>query len=237
MSDSKNISMISTSILPGDVIAYAADNGITITDIPFIDVTLTNDGAVIEEIKELGQKNITAIFTSLNGINAVINHLTAKPNWQVYCMDGVSKPAAIKFFGETALAGTASNAAQLGERVIENNKASSVVFFCGNKRLADLPVTLHKAGIELKEIEVYNTVKTPHIIEDKSYNAIAFFSPSAVESFFEVNEMPADVTIFTVGQTTANKINEHCNNKVVISIKPGKENLVKTVIEYFKRAI
>ncbi|UEG48980.1 uroporphyrinogen-III synthase [Ferruginibacter lapsinanis] len=233
MSDTKNISLISTSVIPEEVIRNAADNGVMITDTPFINVTLTRDEKAIEQIKALEDKHITAIFTSLNAITSVTNHLATKPNWQVYCMSGVSKPAVINFFGETALAGTGSNAKQLAEAAIANKPAGEVVFFCGNKRLPDLPETLASAGIPLTEVEVYHTVKTPHLLENKNYNAIAFFSPSSVESFFENNTLQPDVVAFTVGQTTANKIKQYCDNTVIISNKPGKENLVQTVIEYF----
>lgn len=231
------ISLISTSALTKEIIATANANALQIADIPFINVTLSNDTNTIEKIKELEQKNITAIFTSLNAITSVTNHLTTKPNWQVYCMNGVSKPAAIHFFGESSLMGTASNAKQLAEEVISNKPTNKVVFFCGNKRLADLPETLQNAGITAQEIEVYNTVKTPHLLEEKNYNAIAFFSPSSVESFFEKNSLQPDVIAFTVGQTTSNTIKQYCNNTVIISNKPGKENLIKTVIEYYNTSV
>lgn len=237
MHDDTTISLISTSTLSKEIIDAANANNLQITDIAFIKVTLTNDVKTIEQIKELAQQNITAVFTSLNAITSVTNHLTTKPNWQVYCMNGVSKPAAIHFFGEAALMGTAANAKQLAEEVIVNKPTNKVVFFCGNKRLADLPETLQNAGITAQEIEVYNTVKTPRLLDVKKYNAIAFFSPSSVESFFEKNSLQPDVVVFTVGQTTCNTIKHYCNNTVMISNKPGKENLIKTVIEYYNTSV
>lgn len=233
MHNNKNISLVSTSTLTEQVISNASANGLLITDSAFIQVTLKNDPQTVEQIKALENKNITAVFTSLNAITAVTNQLALRPDWKVYCMDGVSKPAAINFFGEAAIMDTASTAKQLAEKIIEHADTTKIIFFCGNKRLTDLPETLKKASIEIEEVEVYTTIKTPHKIENTLYDAIAFFSPSAVESFFENNILLPNIIAFTVGQTTANRINQFCNNKVIISQKPGKENLIKTVIDYF----
>ena len=105
-------------------------------------------------------------------------------------------------------------------------------FFCGDQRRDELPGILREHDIDVNEITVYQTLALTHKI-DKHYQGILFFSPSAVESFFKNNTLPASTILFAIGNTTANAIRKFTKNKVIISDVPGKDNLVKKMIEYF----
>ncbi|HEX9150948.1 MAG TPA: uroporphyrinogen-III synthase, partial [Flavobacterium sp.] len=85
---------------------------------------------------------------------------------------------------------------------------------------------------EVNEIVVYQTIAVPFKVE-KKYHGILFFSPSAVESFFSNNKVTGQTVLFAIGKTTAMALKKYCNNKIITSDEPGKENLVRKMMEYF----
>jgi len=136
-----------------------------------------------------------------------------------------------KYFGAEHIAGTADSAAALADLITEDRFIDNVIFFCGDQRRDELPRILEQNDIDVNEITVYQTMAIPHRV-DKFYNAILFFSPSAVESFFSINKVPSQTILFAIGDTTAGTIKQFSNNKIITSDKPGKENLVQHMIEY-----
>jgi len=59
------------------------------------------------------------------------------------------------------------------------------------------------------------------------------FSPSAVDSFFTLNTIDKNTTLFAIGNSTANAIKQQVNNKIIIADTPGKAALVKKMLAYF----
>ena len=136
-----------------------------------------------------------------------------------------------KYFGEKSIAGVADNAKELARTILDAN-LNEVIFFCGDQRRDELPELLRKNKVEVKELIVYNTIATPKRIE-KKYDAILFFSPSAVKSFFQENNLDKEVTLFAIGLTTADEIKNFSKNKIVVSDVPDKNSLLDKVISYF----
>jgi len=62
---------------------------------------------------------------------------------------------------------------------------------------------------------------------------VLFFSPTAVQSFFRQNKLPAETILFAIGSTTAAEIRKFSTNNIIISDEPGKESLVRKMMEYF----
>ena len=108
-----------------------------------------------------------------------------------------------------------------------------VTFFCGNLRMNHLPNRLSAGGIQVKEIMVYQTELTPIAIT-KEYEAILFFSPSAVHSFFSINTTPVHTVLFSIGETTTAAIETYCNNKVITSSWPAEADMLEMATAYFK---
>jgi uroporphyrinogen-III synthase len=201
----------------------------------FIETAVVKDLAVIKQIKSYATQPITAIFTSMNAVEAVTQSLANKPNWQIYCMGGYTKELIYRFFGEEMVKGTGKNATALCEKIIANEEHQQnrpVVFFCGDHRLDELPETLKQHNIDIEELVVYNTTQTPQVIE-KNYHAIVFFSPSAVHSFFSENTVSINTVLFSIGKTTTATIQTYCTNKIVTSEWPGKEQMIELVMQYF----
>lgn len=224
--------ILCTRSLDIQLIQKAAQKHIGLDVTTFIETIPLRTEEVHTLIQQYSLQNIVAVFTSMSAVEAVIAQLTVKPNWQIFCMGGVTKDLVIDFFGNASIAGTARNASALSEKIFSHEHIKKVVFFCGEQRLDDLPEVLRQHNVEVQETVVYITLQTPQLIE-KTYDAVIFFSPSAVHSFFSMNTIPLTVVLFAIGKTTAATIQTYCANKVVISEWPGREQMIDLAIQYF----
>ncbi len=215
------------------MVTEAKASGITIDELSFIDTTPIQTIEVQQEIEQAMLLSTTVVFTSMNAVEAVAEWLLEeKPGWNIYCIGTTTNTLVAKYFGEENIAGTANSAAELAEAIAADRFIDSVIFFCGDQRRDELPEILRQNEIEVNEIVVYQTMAVPYKIT-KPYHGILFFSPSAVESFFCNNKVPERTILFAIGNTTATTIKKYTTNKIIISHQPGKENLVKTMMEYF----
>ena len=227
------INILSTRPVADALIEEAIIKGITIDILSFIDTETIATIEVQQEIEQALLQSATVIFTSMTAVESVASYLEdMQPDWTIFTMGTTSQELVKKYFGEQAIAGTASSAAALAELIAEDNSSKEVIFFCGDQRRDELPDILRANEIDVYEIEVYSTVATPHKLA-KQYEGILFFSPSAVQSFFSVNKLSSKTILFAIGETTANTIKKYSNNKIIISDAPGKENLLREMIEFF----
>lgn len=230
----KKIRILSTRPLDETLINKALKHRIIIDSISFIETDDIIDNYVLEEIKQIGSKPVTVVFTSMNGAKAVIKQLqkySLQPPWKLYCIGTATQFLIKDFFGDGNVAATGKNALELSEEIIHDN-VKEVVFFCGDQRRDELPEHLKKNNIRVKEIVVYKTNEIPVKVH-KKYQGILFFSPSAVKSFFSVNSIPSDTVLFSIGNTTADAIKKICSNTIIISDFPSKEKLTEEAIAYF----
>lgn len=231
---SNEIYILSTKPLDGTRSYTAGEYTAFIDSLAFIRTEPVINEYVKEAILYLSRLAPTVIFTSRNAVEVVITYLNGhQPEWKIFCIGNATKDIINRNFTNSLIAGTANNASVLAE-VIVNSHVQSAVFFCGDQRREELPAILSEEGISLKEIVVYKTVLTPKKVE-KEYDAILFFSPSAVKSFFSQNTVSEDSTLFATGNTTADCIRQHSSNKLVISNVSGKEALVEEAIFYFTK--
>ena len=224
------INILSTRPLNESIIDEAAQQNIFIDCISFIETEPVKTLELNEKLEQLSSKNIEVVFTSMNAVDAVKDHLRFKPNWKIFSIGQTTKELIKDFFGEESVVGTADDASQLADVIIQHHP-QEVFFFCGDQRRDEMPQKLNEAGIALEEIVVYKTTSTSKKL-NKDYEGILFFSPSAVDSFFTTNTIADDTIVFAIGNTTATAVNERVNNKIVIADKPGKEELVKKMLAY-----
>lgn len=228
-----NIHILCTRPLPQPLLDAALDAGIQIDVSPFIETESILTVEVQQEIEQASLQAVPVVFTSMNAVDAVTVFLDGhQPGWEIYAIGTATARLVKAYFGEAAIAGTANDAAALADVIAGKDHIDEVVFFCGDQRREELPAILREHEIEVTEIVVYQTIALPHKVE-KSYHGILFFSPSAVQSFFQKNKPLPETILFAIGNTTANEITKYATNKVIISNEPGKENLVHTMIEYF----
>lgn len=226
--------VLSTRAISAALITEAATKGIIIDVVPFIATAKLQDETLTKRLGELAARPLTAIFTSTNAVTAIENAMPL--DWKIFCLSGATRRAAAERFGENAIAGSADSAAGLAEVIIsrgssgESGTPGECWFFCGDKRRDELPDSLKAAGWRVHEVVVYQTILTPHHT-GKTYDAIVFFSPSAVESFFSMNTIGPQVSLFAIGRTTAAAIRAKCPNPVLISEQPDEQLLIRQIIK------
>lgn len=216
------------------LVTKAAEKGMAIDIVPFIRIENILSTELVQQIQSYQSQKINVVFTSMNAVDAVVQQLSSKPDWTIFSIGGATKDAVINFFGEQSIAATAKNATALTEKIIVQNNVHSVVFFCGDQRLTELPEKLIANNISVQEIVVYLTIETPQHVE-KNYNGILFFSPSAAHSFFSENTLSTNTVLFSIGKTTTATIQSYCSNKIITSEWPGKQQMIERVIDYFEK--
>ena len=227
------IQILSTRPIHQSLIKDARDAGIDIDELTFIETNPIQSKLVDKEIENTLKETATVVFTSMNAVEVVGNQIKEhQPNWKIYCMGTTTQQLVVKFFGQNLIEGTANDAASLAKQIIKDQPKEKLIFFCGDQRRDELPELLKQHSIEAKETIVYETTAIHHLIQ-KQYDGILFFSPSAVESFFTNNKVVENTVLFAIGNTTAKELKKYSNNKIVISNEPGKENLAKTMINFF----
>ncbi len=109
----------------------------------------------------------------------------------------------------------------------------SVLYCCGNNRLNTLPAGLKQAGYTVKEYIVYKTAPTPHITI-RDYNAVLFFSPSGVESYFSVNSWNDKMVAVSIGHTTADALKNAGVKIILVADEPNELSMVCKLYDYLK---
>jgi len=231
MSSPSTAYVLSTRALSAALITEAAAKGIIIDVVPFIAMAKSEDEVLTKRLAELLERPLTAIFTSTNAVTAIEN--ASQPHWKIFCLNGATRRAVVERFGEHSIASTADSAAELVKIITGREMPGECWFFCGDKRRDELPDSLKAAGYQVHEMIVYQTILTPHRI-DKPYEAIVFFSPSAVESFFSMNTPEPQISLFAIGRTTAAAIRAKCTNPVVTSEQPDEKILIRQIIATYE---
>lgn len=230
----RTVKILSTALLPETARLALSAQQIHCEEHAFVEteINVAEQDAIF--IKDLAKQKVVVIFTSAQAVAAVINCLgDENPDWSICCISGATKTALLAFFDEGKIIASAKDAIDLLE-AMEEMVAQKVVFFCGHKRLDTIPVRLLDRGFELIECKVYDTFFKPQKMSG-IFDALLFFSPSGVDSFFMMNEICKDAVLFSIGKTTAKALQQKVNNEVIISAQPDKNILVQTVIDFYKK--
>lgn len=176
------------------------------------------------------------VFTSANGVKALEelmkSGLQVRPEVQLFAV-GAKTREALQDLGLDAKIPLKQDGKHLAELIIEEGKINSVIYFHGNLSRDEMTNKLEDDGIEVIELEVYETTINPVEMPNKLVSGILFFSPSAVEGFargigFD-EELPP---LFAIGATTAGALKEHTDQHVEIAKQPDTEVLLRTVSDY-----
>ncbi|MEJ7587370.1 MAG: uroporphyrinogen-III synthase [Ferruginibacter sp.] len=228
-----NIHILCTGTLNKLLVEEVEEAGIDIEELPFIITESIQSIAFQQEIELEFLQTATVVFTSMNAVEAVAFYQEEnRPAWDIYCIGTSTNKLVGNYFGHEKIAGTADDATSLAELIVEDEVTNEVIFFCGDQRRDELPRILRNHDIEVNEITVYRTIAVPHKI-GRLFHGILFFSPSAVESFFQHNKLPGTTILFAIGNTTAKEISKHSSNKTILGDEPGKASLVNKMVEYF----
>jgi uroporphyrinogen-III synthase len=224
--------ILSTRQLPQQLLDKAASVGIIIDCIPFIATSPIITEALTEELHRIAQNAHHVVFTSAKAVKSVADRLNEIPSqWIIHCISGATLKEVHDWFPGVIVADTADDAASLALSIKSRGDVQSVVFFCGDKSLGALEEIL-EPGIAVKKVTVYRTRLTP-VQVSQDYDALLFFSPSAIESYLSLNHIHPDTVVYTIGKTTAAPL-ENYSNKIIICHTPDANSMVQQVMEYYK---
>ncbi|HEX7756527.1 MAG TPA: uroporphyrinogen-III synthase [Niabella sp.] len=205
----KRLHILSTKIIDEALIDLVKDT-IQLDCIPFIETQVLSPSEIARQLSGIPVQNGLVIFTSVNAVNAVAAAVPVQPGWKVGCIEATTKKRVQELFPLSTIVAAAPTAAQLMEQV-SALAPEYCTFFCGNKRLNTVPSGLEKNKIPYKEIIVYKTTKTPQPVS-KEYRGIIFYSPSGVESFFELNTVPDATKAYSIGPSTTKALQKYTGN-------------------------
>ena len=232
----RKIDVLSTGELSHELVERAATAGVSIAVIPFIKIEAITDTRVKEDIDRITSTNATVVFTSRNAVEAVITILDNRiPDWTVFSIEGSTSEFAAEHFGNDRVIEGGFDGRSLAGTIIQRSKEKEVFFFCGDQRRDELPDLLRSKGIAVHEIIVYRNVPTPQRI-DRDLDAIMFFSPSAVKSFFSMNEWKEGTIAFVIGSTTATAVVGKASS-VIVADRPSREVMIDEVIAHFNTVV
>ena len=170
------------------------------------------------------------IFSSQNAVESILknNKLELLRSKKCFCV-GQKTKANLELNGFKVIE-SADYASELASTICNQYNEDSFVFFSGNLRREILPDSLTLANVRFEEIEVYETMLTPHTINSKP-DGILFFSPSAVESYLQANII-TDEICFCIGKATAEPV-EKITTNCIIANQPSIENVIIQCIKYY----
>lgn len=125
----------------------------------------------------------------------------------------------------------AENGKALAQKIIEDYSDLSFTYFGSMHRRPELSEALNKAKVGLKEIFVYETIKTPKPF-NRTFDAVLCFSPSGVDSFIEGNPASSSKLI-CIGKTTAQQAKLY-SESVFVSTKTSVESVIVKAVKVLK---
>jgi uroporphyrinogen-III synthase len=231
--------VLSTKKLDPLLIEKAKQHDIEIIEQDFISIKPIWNQETFDRIIDFTTENkFNIALTSANAVDVLNSYMTDGDtsyiiDWNIFCLSGKTKQAILnaKFLQKNIL-GEAKNASELAQKIIETG-INEIIFFCGNKRRDELPERLAEANVNVQEVVLYETFETPATIDD-DFDAILFFSPSAVQSLFSSNELKENTVCFAIGPTTSTSIATFTSSKVIDSLEPDPAMMLEEVIDHFK---
>ena len=233
--------VLSTKKLSPSLIEQAKQQGIAITEQEFIAIKPIWSEEKYQEVRKWAEAGISHIaVTSANTADILNRYLhwdntVHQTGWKIFCISGKTKEHMLQHFQTNDIIATADYGKNLAQKIVEYG-VKEIVFFCGNKRRDELPAILKQHNIAVHEVVLYETIQVPSIATD-DMGAVLFFSPSAVQSFFSVNQLKENTVCFAIGTTTADAIANYTHNKVIVSEAPSQETLLAAVTNYFTNKV
>jgi uroporphyrinogen-III synthase len=121
-------------------------------------------------------------------------------------------------------------AEELSKAIITDFADKIFTFVSGTLRRDVLPNLLQEHKVDFEEWQVYETALTPLKIEGV-FQGILFFSPSGVESFFQLNTSH-NAVCFSIGNTTQEALKPYTLHSKVAN-KPTVESTLIACIHHF----
>lgn len=222
--------VLSTKTLDPKTIAYAHSLNLDVQCIDFIKI----------EPSEFDLPNGTfdfIIFTSSNAVRFFFEHEKSVEfliDKKILSLSGKTKEELLGNNIQPVF--TADNTADLARLIIQTKTAGSVLHVCGNLALNVLEEKLKIEGIAYTQLIVYQTRLQRDIILNAQFDAIMFYSPSGVESFFTRNHIRNEMVCCCIGETTAISLKEKWRNaKIILPQHTSPESMIDAIEQYLEK--
>lgn len=227
--------VLSTRILSDETIAHGLSLNLEIQCRDFIDITeIPFDDTILLK----GDFDSMA-FTSSYAVKALVKNevykdLLKKKN--IFSLSGRTADALAKA-GLKAIV-VADDAASLADKIIEMGLTKSILHPGGNLTLERLNLKMNKANIAYHPLAVYQTTLNNLKLENSSeYDAVMFYSPSGLKSFFHSNKLAVQTIVCCIGETTAKALRElQSHNSIIIPAVPSPEGMIEAIGNHFKKS-
>ncbi len=229
--------ILSTKKLEASQVELANKKDIEVIEKEFIFIRPRINEEIKKEVLDLCRNpSLDVVITSAN-VLPILDELIPqdqKPlSWRIFCLSAKTKSAVLQSgFAEWQITAEANDGVSLAEQIILAG-AKEVSFFCSSRRRDELPTLLSNSGVTVNEVVLYDTIETPAKM-DEVYDAVLFFSPSGVDSFFSMNQLKEETVCFAIGKTTADQIASHTSNRVITSKSPRQESIISAMLFYFQ---
>ncbi len=175
-----------------------------------------------------------AIITSQNTVRSIINsEITLREKIQnCFCVGEKTRKFLIQ--NNFNIVECAEYASALSDVLIEKYNERKFHFFCGNIRSDEIPLKLKENNIAFEVIEVYKTTLNKKQFK-RNFDAIMFFSPSGVRSYFDNNKADKFESVAVcIGKTTADEAEKYAEN-VVVANNTTIESMIAKTVKILKR--
>ncbi len=213
--------MLSTKILDDSVLQYGAQYNINIVCHAFTQIV------PLSFFLSTQQLNIydSIVFTSQNAVFQFFSQgYKISSSLSVFCISEQTQ-IALKNYGITTVQ-SALNAKALAEKIIQH-QTKKILHVCSKQRLTILETKLSNHHIQYDCLEVYDTIAKDVVVDMTSFDAILFYSPSGVESFFASHQLEKRQIISCIGTSTATGVqNKNLGNTILISPIPTPQTMI-----------
>lgn len=167
------------------------------------------------------------IFSSRNAVVGFFNSFSKQNLSACRCLCVGNGAAGMLIEKGMTVLETFPTATELAGSLANKYPGNSFVYYCGNMRLDLIPDTLNDLGLSWQEATVYRTLLNPKKW-DRLYDAVLFFSPSAVQSYVALNLM-GTATGYCIGKTTAEALEKY-TNRVLCPKTPDRKSLMDLLL-------
>lgn len=178
--------------------------GLKLVFVPLLRKTVNGERLTTEMSTTNHKRQATNIvFTSRNAVDALrsanlLNELRGRTIWCV----GPATASALGDIPHHVSPGTTGE--DLANFMLSAGVTGDVLHICGEPHRPELRATLERAGCDVKEWVVYETVPVEAELPEETIDAVAFFSPAAVKQFKALGWTESlQVPYIAIGPTTA----------------------------------
>jgi uroporphyrinogen-III synthase len=149
--------------------------------------------------------------------------------FKIFCISQATNKRALQH--RLTIVGEADDSNGLADIICANDNIKAVAHVCSNLYIKDMSTKLENAGIKVSVLQAYRVELTPKHIA-RPFDAIVFFSPSAIDSFLHMNKVP-DTPCFCIGSTTAKHARQRGLIQTYTPEEPAEDALMMQLENYF----